>query len=546
MLGVGVFFTLSGYLITDLLLGHWNRYGELGLRTFWLRRARRLLPALFLMLVVVSICVAIFDAVAARRRPQAGDLGGASTSPTGPRSPSTGPTSRALPRPCPWTTCGRCRSRSSSTSSGRWLLLARDLRSSAAGWRFAVLTLALAGARRIAMASLYHPGYDPTRVYEGTDTRAFGLLIGAALAMVWPSRSRPARSDSPARSQRTRRAGGRRPGRDPACWSGGPTRVLAVPIPVGIRPALARHGRGDRAARQPGQPARGRLGWRPLRWIGRSLLRHLSLAMADHRPGGQPRTRDWGAAGRARGGRDDGDRRGLVALRRGADPPRRHPPPRRPDDAQRPPVGASASRARHCSARRRRCWRSRGRDCRGCFPPHRAAWRPQARARALLKAAPGSAASEGRASSGPSRRTAPATSGRPSPPTPRAARSYTSATRPPRERSRPTTSPTRGSACEPSWRRSGSDDLLPGDFGRPIDRRDLPRLSQRATVAQSHIGDGFRGVLDHGPRNQRRRRRARRAPRGLAETNRADDVDHRPSAGAVGGDRSRCSAPVRY
>ena len=35
---------------------------------------------------------------------------------------------------------------------------------------------------------LYHPGYDPTRVYEGSDTRACGLLIGAALAMVWPSR----------------------------------------------------------------------------------------------------------------------------------------------------------------------------------------------------------------------------------------------------------------------------------------------------------------------------------------------------------------------
>ena len=38
------------------------------------------------------------------------------------------------------------------------------------------------------MAVLYHPGFDSTRVYDGTDTRAFGLLIGAALAMVWPSR----------------------------------------------------------------------------------------------------------------------------------------------------------------------------------------------------------------------------------------------------------------------------------------------------------------------------------------------------------------------
>src|SRR5438270_352654 len=61
MLGVGIFFTLSGYLITDLLLGHWRRHGELGLRTFWIRRARRLLPALFAMLVVVSIVVAVFD-----------------------------------------------------------------------------------------------------------------------------------------------------------------------------------------------------------------------------------------------------------------------------------------------------------------------------------------------------------------------------------------------------------------------------------------------------------------------------------------------------
>ena len=40
MLGVGVFFTLSGYLITDLLLGHWRQHGHLGLGEFWLRRAR--------------------------------------------------------------------------------------------------------------------------------------------------------------------------------------------------------------------------------------------------------------------------------------------------------------------------------------------------------------------------------------------------------------------------------------------------------------------------------------------------------------------------
>jgi lysophospholipase L1-like esterase len=42
-------------------------------------------------------------------------------------------------------------------------------------------------ASALAMGLLYHPGFDSTRVYDGTDTRAFGLLIGAALAFVWPS-----------------------------------------------------------------------------------------------------------------------------------------------------------------------------------------------------------------------------------------------------------------------------------------------------------------------------------------------------------------------
>jgi peptidoglycan/LPS O-acetylase OafA/YrhL len=60
--------------------------------------------------------------------------------------------------------------------------------SPAARWVLAVATLALAGASAAAMAALYHPGYYPTRVYDGTDTRAFALLIGAALAFVGPTR----------------------------------------------------------------------------------------------------------------------------------------------------------------------------------------------------------------------------------------------------------------------------------------------------------------------------------------------------------------------
>src|SRR3984957_11350063 len=61
LLGVGVFFTLSGYLITDILVGQFAASGRVRLGDFWLRRARRLLPAVFVMLAVVTVCVNAFN-----------------------------------------------------------------------------------------------------------------------------------------------------------------------------------------------------------------------------------------------------------------------------------------------------------------------------------------------------------------------------------------------------------------------------------------------------------------------------------------------------
>ena len=61
LLGVGVFFTLSGYLITDILVGQFAASGRVKLGDFWLRRARRLLPALFVMLAVVTVWVNAFN-----------------------------------------------------------------------------------------------------------------------------------------------------------------------------------------------------------------------------------------------------------------------------------------------------------------------------------------------------------------------------------------------------------------------------------------------------------------------------------------------------
>ena len=61
--GVDVFFVLSGYLITSLLLVEWRRTGGVALRSFWARRARRLLPALFLMLGVVGLTAVLLPQV---------------------------------------------------------------------------------------------------------------------------------------------------------------------------------------------------------------------------------------------------------------------------------------------------------------------------------------------------------------------------------------------------------------------------------------------------------------------------------------------------
>jgi peptidoglycan/LPS O-acetylase OafA/YrhL len=186
LLGVGVFFTLSGYLITDLLLGQREATGRLQLGDFWLRRARRLLPALFLMLALVVAWVTLLDRslLPDLRADVLAAVGYVSNwwnivreasyfARFGPPPPLDHLWSLAVEEQFyliwPW-------------------LLWLGLRYVPGRYTLAGLTLAGAALSAVAMALVYQPGVDPTRVYEGTDTRAFGLLIGAALAMVWPSR----------------------------------------------------------------------------------------------------------------------------------------------------------------------------------------------------------------------------------------------------------------------------------------------------------------------------------------------------------------------
>jgi peptidoglycan/LPS O-acetylase OafA/YrhL/lysophospholipase L1-like esterase len=191
LLGVGVFFTLSGYLITDLLLSRWTTSGRLHLAEFWLRRARRLLPALFVMLAVVTAWITIADRV--RLASVRGAVGAASTYWSNWYVIIKGQSyfARFAP-PQPLDHLWSLAVEEQFYLIWPWLLLAgvfliRRRGASALPW-LALPTLAMAAASAVAATLLYHPGFDPTRIYEGTDTRASGLLIGAALAMVWSSR----------------------------------------------------------------------------------------------------------------------------------------------------------------------------------------------------------------------------------------------------------------------------------------------------------------------------------------------------------------------
>jgi peptidoglycan/LPS O-acetylase OafA/YrhL len=201
LLGVGIFFTLSGYLITDLLLAQWALRGRLALGDFWMRRARRLLPALFVVLAVVTIWVAFLDqAQLAALRPGVAAAAGYVSNWW-----LIAEHSSYFARFGPPSPLGHLWSLSVEEQFyliWPWLLLLglHLVRGKHSQYWLAGAALLLAAASAVEMGLLYHPGYDPTRVYDGTDTRAFGLMIGAALAFVWPSRLR--RADISTRSRR--------------------------------------------------------------------------------------------------------------------------------------------------------------------------------------------------------------------------------------------------------------------------------------------------------------------------------------------------------
>jgi len=214
-LGVEVFFVISGYLITALLLAEWRQRGRIDLKGFWMRRARRLLPALYVLLVVsLAFSVVFLPGEVARLR---GDVLAAFGYVTN-WYLIFGHVSyfEAVGRPSLlqhlW---------SLAVEEQFYLLwppvLALVLAIGASRLRRRrALTVALAGAvaSAVAMALLYAPGVDPSRIYYGTDTRSTGLLCGAAVAFLWlpddkyrPSETRHHRLELATRGRFRRRWG---------------------------------------------------------------------------------------------------------------------------------------------------------------------------------------------------------------------------------------------------------------------------------------------------------------------------------------------------
>ena len=184
LLGVTVFFVISGYLITGLLTAEWDSSHAINLPQFWLRRVRRLFPAIVTVIVVMAALFTFLSPVLlTKMRPDIvpglfwfenwwyilRDISYFDA--IGAPSPLTHFWSLAIEEQFYLV----------------WPLILLGVFKAGVGKknvRRICLVLALISA--LVMALLYNPSGDPSRVYYGTDTRAFSLLIGAWLSFVWP------------------------------------------------------------------------------------------------------------------------------------------------------------------------------------------------------------------------------------------------------------------------------------------------------------------------------------------------------------------------
>ena len=179
-IGVDVFFVISGFLITGLLVSEHTRTGRISLRRFWQRRGRRLLPPL---VPVILICCTLAFLIGGDVLVTLGaQLLGATTFGYNWVSIATDSSYFSVNEPELLRNLWSLAVEEQFYLIWPLLLLAVLLIPRARG-RLAVVT-ALFVASAIWMGVLYQPGTDPTRVYYGSDTHSFGLFAGAALALL--------------------------------------------------------------------------------------------------------------------------------------------------------------------------------------------------------------------------------------------------------------------------------------------------------------------------------------------------------------------------
>ncbi len=179
--GVDVFFVLSGFLITGLLMGEFGQRHGIGLRRFWGRRIRRLVPALLFMLAAVAVYGMVLappDTLGQLRSDAFATLLYGNNWHL--LSDGTGYFAGLnTPRPLLHTW-------SLSIEEQFYLVwplvVLGVLRVARSRWALFGVALAGSAASAFAMAVLSAGGAGESRVYYGTDTRAQALLIGAALA----------------------------------------------------------------------------------------------------------------------------------------------------------------------------------------------------------------------------------------------------------------------------------------------------------------------------------------------------------------------------
>ncbi len=191
LLGVTVFFVLSGYLITRLLINEVTKTGRIDLKSFWIRRIRRLFPAVVTVVVVTCALCAVFNHVMlTKMRPDI--LPSLLFFNNWWQIAQNVSYFNALGDPSPLTHFWSLAIEEQFYLIWPPLLLAMvSMHISKPNTRRVVLGLAAVSA--IAMMVLYNPAADPSRVYYGTDTRVFSLLLGAWMAFIPDSDLAPVR-----------------------------------------------------------------------------------------------------------------------------------------------------------------------------------------------------------------------------------------------------------------------------------------------------------------------------------------------------------------